>query len=869
MLQAVVLNEQTLGEAQGRTTLLAHRVYILEEQCRLLQGEREQLQTALRNLKDSFRRRVATLEANALEQLDLQVRVRGVLQNATERVVDEMMRVDDELQRRTEEEEEEETAASVRKKCTTPPNPEEHSGVGVCASCVALQELIDEALNEVGENQKQLALVKRQLANCETRLKRERESAAAKEKEGAVRNKTYLARRSVVQPPAPTQSPELLTLKVDLKLRDERIRVLEKELVAVRSQALELQAQLVANNSELREMTARAQDRENQIRTESEGSLTRLQNQLEVERRNRADAEAQLGLEAEARISALHLEIQRQLAEGKRAEEQKLVAIRLEEETTIRRLLDGEEGKLAAARREATVEYNAKIEALEMKLVAATNGLAESQAALTAERQRAASHSDVDALSVLLREELEAEKRQRLEVKTEGEAKLALLAKELEAERTLLASEKKQRAEVLSKLTVLQKDVEGANRQSLTDAAKTDSKVSSLQRELDEARQGRDVAEKRCSVLQSTAQAMQASRAELLERLKQATETVPPPLLPLPPQPQPVGDDVLLEGIESTRRALESELRELRASSPSVLGVELDEKVEIEQLVTKHSEEINRLRAAATEELGGLRTELQTAEAKLVELQQHKLSLEQQTKRLQQQVESLEFERDSYMAGIDEKDQEAQAERDELEAQHNEEIKRLGGAASEELAAVRANLQASEAKLVELQQQRQQEVSASQSLAQQIKRLQQQVESLEFERDSYKTELLRVFEAEQAAVAQRGGRVATTASPAKSASIVNNFVEANRELQAQCTDLLDKVRVLSEAAAAQSEEKRLWTLQLDQEKAHAQQFFAALQAAQLAMGAQDQDFLTLQEQHTTLEEECRNLRERLRIYAPR
>jgi chromosome segregation ATPase len=331
------------------------------------------------------------------------------------------------------------------------------------------------------------------------------------------------------------------------------------------------------------------------------------------------------------------------------------------------------------------------------------------------------------------------------------------------------------------------KELEAEKRQSQAVAAKAESEVASLQTELDEARQCTDVAEKRFVVLQTSAQDLQVSHAELLQRLKQATEAGPPPQLPqLLPQPQLEGDEVLLEGIESTRRALESELRGLRACSPPSLGVDVDGKEEMEQLEARHAEDIKRLHAA-----------------------------------------------------------------------------------TEELCGVRAELQAAERKLVELQQQRQQEASASHSSAHQMKRLQQQIESLEFERDSYKTELLCIFEAEQAAVAQRGGRVATSASPAKSASIVNKFVEANRELQAQCTDLMDKVRVLSEAAVVQSEEKRLWTLQLDQEKAHAQQFFAALQAAQLAMGAQDQDFLALQDQHAALEEECCILRERLRIYAPR
>ena len=138
------------------------------------------------------------------------------------------------------------------------------------------------------------------------------------------------------------------------------------------------------------------------------------------------------------------------------------------------------------------------------------------------------------------------------------------------------------------------------------------------------------------------------------------------------------------------------------------------------------------------------------------------------------------------------------------------------------------------------------------------KKLAVKVESLEYEREAYKLELMRVFEAEQAA--QNKGP--TVASPVKSVTIVTDFVKANQELQALNKELLKKVSSFESVEKEYRESEDNHAKVLEDERAHARHLSAALEAAQLAVAAADEDVAFQRERIEQLEREILEIRRR-------
>ena len=122
-------------------------------------------------------------------------------------------------------------------------------------------------------------------------------------------------------------------------------------------------------------------------------------------------------------------------------------------------------------------------------------------------------------------------------------------------------------------------------------------------------------------------------------------------------------------------------------------------------------------------------------------------------------------------------------------------------------------------------------------LRESCKRLTAKAEELEFEKDAYKAELLQIFETESSAAARP-----SVASPLKSASIVESFVEANRELNALNRELLRRVSGLEAQQRDHAEaEARSETAKADAQ-AHARQLLSALDVARMSLAASDQDY---------------------------
>ena len=139
------------------------------------------------------------------------------------------------------------------------------------------------------------------------------------------------------------------------------------------------------------------------------------------------------------------------------------------------------------------------------------------------------------------------------------------------------------------------------------------------------------------------------------------------------------------------------------------------------------------------------------------------------------------------------------------------------------------------------------------------KRLQSKHEALEYEREAYRAEMIRIFEAEQKERERNSGPT-TVASPAKSAEIVTSFVSANQELQSLNRELLKKVACYETAEHDARDAEERWARCLDDERAHSKHLMACLEAAQLATAANDEEFAAQRERLEQLERELRGRR---------